>query len=1058
MSKLKSPLKDIRRQSLPPGFFKTHYTPSKSNNLVESTRIRRCPSPNMSLTESNKETGNLHVEQLKESIKLEIKRELKIKEGAENLRKVSTDKRTLAQCQQAIKQSSNKLHELHEHLQDLNAHISEEIVIEDQHNPLSPQKSHHPILEYKDDFSTDNRLKSLEKQLAIEMKVKQGAENMLAMLLASDKSKKLIADAEQMLEDSKIKIDSIKMSILREQLSEDNKNNGTEGMDVADHVSSHEKTLEHRVDDIRHHIDIETRVAEGARNMLKHFLIAQDKKGVQEAEKTLVEAKNKLDLLHMSLEKRMAEINPAAGQVGIYNEKSLPMPKSKQRQKAAAVTGKLEVLLFGAENLLATVPNRDPRKISVPTASPDNKFRLSKRISSSTYHPKQSEDTSLNEICAILKLDNVDSGQSKWKPRAPHCWNETFNVTLDKARELEIGVYYRDYRSLCGITFLKLVDFLDNQRHELKLSLEPVGTLRCEVTFFNPMVNRRPKLQRQKQLFPKAKGKHFLRAGEMHTNIATWARLLKRATPTTGSASFSPQASASGTKTPPQNSLSSSEPTLVSSTTHLPDQSASPARRSSSSNHSSTQDLSNKNASSNQDLSSRHSSYNELPIGSSSRNASHDNLHNIQKTRKQSDSAPNTRPTSIEIVSPRADKGKRTHSSNGMTSPTIVEQKSETNNVPPAVPSHGRASPSPKTELHSTGRASGRKTAGRSPNIPRRNRSSTMSMEQFRCISVLGRGHFGKVLLAEYKTTKELFAIKALKKGDIISRDEVESLMSEKRIFEAANSVRHPFLVNLFSCFQTKDHVCFVMEYAPGGDLMMHIHEEVFSEPRTMFYSGCVILGLQYLHEHEIVYRDLKLDNLLLDAEGYVKIADFGLCKEGMGFGQKTGTFCGTPEFLAPEVLTETSYTRSVDWWGLGVLVFEMLVGESPFPGDDEEEVFDSIVNDEVRYPRFLSNDSIALMRRLLRKNPERRLGSSQRDAEDIKKQPFYKDMKWESLLHRKLKAPFIPTVKHAEDVSNFDVEFTSEEPVLTPTKERRGLNTIEQSAFNGFDYTADWC
>ena len=114
-----------------------------------------------------------------------------------------------------------------------------------------------------------------------------------------------------------------------------------------------------------------------------------------------------------------------------------------------------------------------------------------------------------------------------------------------------------------------------------------------------------------------------------------------------------------------------------------------------------------------------------------------------------------------------------------------------------------------------------------------------------------------------------------------------------------------------------------------------------------------------------LTYRDLKLDNLLLDTDGYVKIADFGLCKEGMGFGDRTGTFCGTPEFLAPEVLTETSYTRAVDWWGLGVLIFEMLVGESPFPGDDEEEVFDSIVNDEVRYPRFLSLESIAIMRRV---------------------------------------------------------------------------------------------
>lgn len=270
--------------------------------------------------------------------------------------------------------------------------------------------------------------------------------------------------------------------------------------------------------------------------------------------------------------------------------------------------------------------------------------------------------------------------------------------------------------------------------------------------------------------------------------------------------------------------------------------------------------------------------------------------------------------------------------------------------------------------------------------------------------------------------------------------------------------MRHPFLVNLFACFQTHEHVCFVMEYAPGGDLMMHIHADVFSEPRTVFYTSCVVLGLQYLHEHEIVYRDLKLDNLLLDSEGYVKIADFGLCKEGMGFGARTGTFCGTPEFLAPEVLTETSYTRAVDWWGLGVLIFEMLVGESPFPGDDEEEVFDSIVNDEVRYPRFLSTEAIAIMRRLLRRTPERRLGASEKDAEDVRKQPFFRDMNWDDLLARKVRPPFVPSVRHAEDVSNFDEEFTSEEPVLTPPKEARPLSSEEQVLFADFNYTADWC
>jgi len=335
---------------------------------------------------------------------------------------------------------------------------------------------------------------------------------------------------------------------------------------------------------------------------------------------------------------------------------------------------------------------------------------------------------------------------------------------------------------------------------------------------------------------------------------------------------------------------------------------------------------------------------------------------------------------------------------------------------------------------------------------------SQMGVDNFQFCTVLGRGHFGKVILAKYLNTGEYFAIKALKKGDIIVRDEVESLLAEKRIFEVANSMRHPFLVNMYACFQTKSHVCFVMEYAAGGDLMMHIHADVFSEPRAVFYTACVVLGLQYLHENKIIYRDLKLDNLLLDTEGYVKIADFGLCKEGMGYGDRTGTFCGTPEFLAPEVLTETSYTRAVDWWGLGVLIFEMLVGESPFPGDDEEEVFDSIVNDEVRYPRFLSLESIAIMRRLLRKNPDRRLGSSERDAEDVKKQAFFRNVFWEDLLMRKIKPPFIPTVNGNEDVSNFDEEFTSEKPVLTPPKESRALTDDEQLLFQDFTYMADWC
>lgn len=322
-----------------------------------------------------------------------------------------------------------------------------------------------------------------------------------------------------------------------------------------------------------------------------------------------------------------------------------------------------------------------------------------------------------------------------------------------------------------------------------------------------------------------------------------------------------------------------------------------------------------------------------------------------------------------------------------------------------------------------------------------------LTVEQFRLISVLGRGHFGKVILSQHNPTSNYYALKVLKKGDILGRDEVESLMVEKRIFEVSSRARHPFLVNLNGCFQTNEHVFFCMEYSMGGDLMRHIHDDVFDEVRGCFYAACVVLGLDFLHKHNIIYRDIKLDNLLLDREGYVKIADFGLCKENMGPFDKTSTFCGTPEFLArkfiiyplknvnecsfsAEVLSDSSYTRAIDWWGLGVLIFEMLVGEPPFSGDDEEEIFDSIISEDVRYPRYLSVESIAIMRRvsykrawchwitnllfqLLRKVPEKRLGYGERDAEDIKIQRFFRHISWEwdKLLNREIRPPFQPQI-----------------------------------------------
>uniref|UniRef100_A0A8C2DND6 protein kinase C n=1 Tax=Cyprinus carpio TaxID=7962 RepID=A0A8C2DND6_CYPCA len=834
------------------------------------------------------------LDEIKEQIKREIRKELKIKEGVENLRKVTTEKKRLAYVDNMLKKSNKKLEELHQELQELNAHI----VVKDPEDLLleCPLTLNSPKSEART-CTISSRLAALKKQNDIELKVKQGAENMIQMYSnGSSKDRKLLETAQQMLQDSKTKIEFIRMQILKasqtSELSFDDN-------DVIGNTQTY--PLDLRVEELCHHTRIEYAVAEGAKNVMKLLGSGKlaEKRAHSEAQARFNESSQKLDLLKYSLEQRLNELpknhpksslimeelslmsspalSPRQSFISTQNHNSTV--KNQYSTKPAALTGRLEVRLMGCQDLLDSVPGRSKAtSVPLPGWSPSETrssfMSRGSRRGTSVRNLSKNDDLS-NEISAVLKLDNTVVGQTSWKPVSNQSWDQKFTLELDRSRELEISVYWRDWRSLCAVKFLRLEDFLDNQRHGMCLYLEPQGTLFAEVTFFNPVIERRTKLQRQKKIFSKQQGKPFLRASQM--SIGTWGRLVKRPYSTTY------------TLTNTQNS-----------------------------------------------------------------------------DRKHSQN--------LNVI-------------------TCV-----------------------------------------SPNL------------------------FFQVLLAEYSITGEMFAIKALKNGDIVARDEVESLMCEKRIFETVNSVRHPFLVNLFACFQTKEHVCFVMEYAAGGDLMMHIHADVFSEPRATFYAACVVLGLQFLHEHEIVYRDLKLDNLLLDTEGFVKIADFGLCKEGMGYQDRTSTFCGTPEFLAPEVLTETSYTRAVDWWGLGVLIFEMLVGESPFPGDDEEEVFDSIVNDEVRYPRFLSTEAISIMRRLLRRNPERRLGAGERDAEDVKKHLFFRNIDWDGLLAKKVKPPFVPVIQSSSDVSNFDDEFTSEAPVLTPPREPRPLTQDEQDLFADFDYIADWC
>ncbi|XP_075935547.1 serine/threonine-protein kinase N2 [Anarhichas minor] len=889
-------------------------------------------------------------------LRQEIQRELKIKEAAERLRRAVTNRKNAADVEDQLKASSRKLEKLHWDLQELNARsmATEKDCttgcLEEEEDNLSAESC--PWEEVTSPVAS--RVRTLKKQLTMETKVKQGAENMIQTYSNSSvKDRKMMTTAQQMLQDSRTKIELLRMQIIKVSQARDGEQEGPHGHPV-EMISA----LELRIADLMHHMKIESAVAEGAKNVVKQLSgrKIQDRRVLAEAQTRMQESSQKVDLLSLSLERRLSELpwnHPKHAAIkeelllgtppscGIPKKQCNTLSSSSSSFKPASLTGRLEVCLMGCQDLLESVPGRG-RVTSIPVTSvslsdgKSVKVRAGLSGRSASAKTTKADDLS-SEISAVLKVDNRIVGRTHWRQLGKEAWGQSFSIELERSRELEISVYWRDWRALSGVKFLRLEDFLDNHRHGMCLQLEPQGNLFIEVTFINPVIEWRSKLQRQRRIFPKEKGKDFLRAAQMNMNFATWGRLMMSILP-------------------PCSSLEPMSPPLAIPNTAPPSSSTSPAREPAVSLH-----------------------FNEEQPGRSP--------HRIRKSTKDS----------------------------------------------PPCPGENKRHPSTHPPPH---------------------RSEGLQMEDFTCISVLGRGHFGKVLLAENKKSDKLYAIKALKKGDIVTRDEVDSLMCEKRIFEVINTSQHPFLVNLYGCFQTADHVCFVMAYSPGGDLMTHIHTSIFTEEQARFYSSCVLLGLEFLHQNQIVYRDLKLDNLLMDADGFVRIADFGLCKEGMGHGDRTTTFCGTPEFLAPEVLTDNTYTRSVDWWGLGVLVYEMLVGESPFPGDDEEEVFDSIVNDDVRYPRFLSPESVSLIQKLLQKNPQMRLGGGEEDASEIKRHKFFQGMDWPALQAKNMKPPFLPVIRALKDVSNFDEEFTRLKPVLTPPRTAYVLTAEQQEIFADFDFS----
>ncbi|KAK4941635.1 Serine/threonine-protein kinase [Elasticomyces elasticus] len=337
----------------------------------------------------------------------------------------------------------------------------------------------------------------------------------------------------------------------------------------------------------------------------------------------------------------------------------------------------------------------------------------------------------------------------------------------------------------------------------------------------------------------------------------------------------------------------------------------------------------------------------------------------------------------------------------------------------------------------------------------------------FHILKLIGKGTFGQVYQVRKKDTQRIYAMKVLSKKVIIQKKEIQHTIGERNILVRTATTESPFIVGLKFSFQTPTDLYLVTDFMSGGELFWHLQKEGrFKEDRAKFYIAELILALKHLHEHNIVYRDLKPENILLDANGHIALCDFGLSKANLTQDDTTNTFCGTTEYLAPEVLLdEQGYTKMVDFWSLGVLVFEMCCGWSPFYAEDTQQMYKNIAFGKVRFPRdALSTEGRNFVKGLLNRNPKHRLGANG-DAEELMQHPFFTDVEWDALGKKNLIPPFKPKLSSVADTSNFDPEFTNalntssslnaraaaiaagNNPASTP------LSPTMQNAFRGFTF-----
>ncbi|KAI8914349.1 kinase-like domain-containing protein [Gorgonomyces haynaldii] len=299
-----------------------------------------------------------------------------------------------------------------------------------------------------------------------------------------------------------------------------------------------------------------------------------------------------------------------------------------------------------------------------------------------------------------------------------------------------------------------------------------------------------------------------------------------------------------------------------------------------------------------------------------------------------------------------------------------------------------------------------------------------IKFEDLEIKNTLGTGSFGRVHLVKYKPTGKHYAMKVLRKSEIIKLRQVEHTINEKNILEQLD---HPFLVKMLGTFQDSNNLYLVLEYVQGGELFSYLRKSGrFANHVARFYAAEVVLAFEYLHEQDIIYRDLKPENLLLDAQGHIKVTDFGFAKI---VPDVTWTLCGTPDYLAPEIIQSKGYGKPVDWWAVGVLIYEMLAGHPPFYDEDHFKLYEKILQCKLRFPPHFDPNAKDLVKRLLTTDLSKRFGNLKEGVQDIKRHKWFAGVEWDKLKALEIPAPYIPKVGHDGDTANFDAYAEDHEP-----------------------------